>query len=226
MWKIKFQVIFTASWRQRSIFHDFAFCSSFLNRGNYSSGFWKCHIRFPGEASSHKMHLEKCWKPRKVRWESQWVTEWMCWCLEVNIQYPTLRVLHVWISLSEQGQGRYRTGREGAEPKTGDRKIERDIKGCERSWFIFPRRRAEPECSVPVAFCRHGKNTPTSCSQAEFMLPTKSLTFIISWHRSSVMAGWFWQWSDCWKICTPFLSVLHGCDFHNPFFLFVFLLIL
>lgn len=86
---------------------------------------------FSGCGLGHEMHLENYSKPEKVRWESQWGTEWMCWCLEVNIQYPTLRVLHVWISLSEQGQGRYRTGQEGVEPKTGNRKIERDIKGCE-----------------------------------------------------------------------------------------------
>lgn len=52
-------------------------------------------------------------KPENVRWESLWGREWMCWCLEVNIQYPTLRVLHVWISLSEQskaGTGRDRKG--------------------------------------------------------------------------------------------------------------------
>lgn len=57
--------------------------------------------------------------------------EWMCWCLEVNIQYPRVTVLHAWISLSEQEQGRYRTGQEGVESKTGNRNTERKIKGCE-----------------------------------------------------------------------------------------------
>lgn len=57
--------------------------------------------------------------------------EWMCWCREVNIQYPRVTVLHAWITLSEQEQGRYRTGQEGVESKTGNRNTERKIKGCE-----------------------------------------------------------------------------------------------
>lgn len=64
-----------------------------------------------GPLSGAAIVLRCVWKPENVRWESQW--EWMCWCLEVNIQYPTLRVLHVWISLSEQskaGTGRDRKG--------------------------------------------------------------------------------------------------------------------
>lgn len=57
--------------------------------------------------------------------------EWMCWCLEENIQYPRVTVLHAWISLSEQEQGRYRTGQEGVGSKTGNRNTERKIKGFE-----------------------------------------------------------------------------------------------
>lgn len=66
-----------------------------------------------GPFSGAAIVLRCVWKPENVRWESQWGREWMCWCLEVNIQYPTLRVLHVWISLSEQskaGTGRDRKG--------------------------------------------------------------------------------------------------------------------
>lgn len=57
--------------------------------------------------------------------------EWMCWCLEVNIQYPRVTVLHAWISLLQQEQGRYGTGQEGVESKTENRNTERKIKGCE-----------------------------------------------------------------------------------------------
>lgn len=70
---------------------------------------WWLYVPFSGAA----IVLRCVWKPEKERWESQWGREWMCWCLEVNIQYPTLRVLHVWISLSEQskaGTGRDRKG--------------------------------------------------------------------------------------------------------------------
>lgn len=66
-----------------------------------------------GPFSGAAIVLRCVWKPENVRWESQWGREWMCWCLEINIQYPTLRVLHVWISLSEQskaGTGRDRKG--------------------------------------------------------------------------------------------------------------------
>lgn len=93
-------------------------------------------------------HLEdqSVWKITEIqkRWRECHITSWMCWCLEVNIQYPMLRVLHVWISLSGWGQSRYRTRQEGVEPKTGNRKIERDITGCKthvievivRNWEI------------------------------------------------------------------------------------------
>lgn len=70
---------------------------------------WWLYGTFSGSA----IVLRCVWKPENVRRESQWGREWMCWCLEVNIQYPTLRVLHVWISLSEQskpGTGRDRKG--------------------------------------------------------------------------------------------------------------------
>lgn len=66
-----------------------------------------------GPFSGAAIVLRCVWKLENVRWESQWGREWMCWCLEINIQYPTLRVLHVWISLSEQskaGTGRDRKG--------------------------------------------------------------------------------------------------------------------
>lgn len=142
--------------------------------------------------------------------------EWMCWCLEVNIQYPTLRVLHVWISLSEQGQGRYRTGQEGVEPKTGNRKIERDITGRETR----VREVVFKNCGQLLCFCWHSYNSDITASffllfcinykliqhfvpRLNLMLAKKNLTFTIFWHRSGKMAVWCWQRNECWNIFTP-----------------------
>lgn len=144
-------------------------------------------------------------------------------------------------------------GQEGVEPKTGNRKIERDIKGCETRvreivvrnlrhlfhlkvfllsnpsyfcYFLFDTEDTEAKCrpdserlqlSFP-AFLLFSVNMVKLLQH--FVLRMNSrLTFIIFWHRSSVMAVWYWQWTEYGNICTPILCVLHGCDFHNPFLL-------
>lgn len=89
-------------------------------------------------------------------------------------------------------------GQEGVEAKTGNRKIERDIKGSEThvrgcgdksvsSVSFFLKLNAEALAhfpNPPVVSANKNKITAVLCFQAE----KNSLTFIISWHLSSVIA--------------------------------------
>ena len=75
---------------------------------------------------------------------------WGVWWLEINIQYPTLRVLHVCISLAEGG-----AGRGGAKDRKQDREeIERDIKGV---WDSSLRAYSMRNHDIPLFPFRHFK---------------------------------------------------------------------
>lgn len=121
------------------------------------------------------------------------------------------------------------TGRGGAKDRKQDRERHKrawdssqrghsekpDTSVSSAFWLLFApswdemqtRLRVALFSSIPVVFRRYGKITTAFYSQAEFVLAEKSLIFILFWHGSSVMAVWYWQWTECWNICTPFLSV-------------------